>query len=88
MAVSVTDIYRSSNGDRWRLIRDPDSGRTLVRHEPNPSSGGRVTDTDVDDFLSVDGSGPEFTALRRILNTADHHTDPGAKTEGTDQDTV
>jgi hypothetical protein len=87
MAVSVTDIYRSSNGDRWRLIRDSESGQALVRHEPNPSSGGRPTDTDVDEFLTVDGSGPEFAALRRILN-ADHHTDPGAKTKDTDQDAI
>jgi hypothetical protein len=88
MAVSVADIYRSSNGDRWRLIRDSESGRALVRHEPNPSSGGRPTDTDVDEFLSVDGSGPEFAALRRILNTTDRGTDPGAKTKDTDQDTI
>jgi hypothetical protein len=87
MAVSVTDIYRSSNGDRWRLIRDSESGRALVRHEPNPSSGGRPTDTDVDEFLTVDGSGPEFAALRRILNT-DPHTGSGAKTKDTDQDTI
>jgi hypothetical protein len=63
----VDDIYRSSNGDRWRLIRDTGSGCQFVRHEPNSSSGGRVTDTDVDDFLSVDGTGPEFAALRRLL---------------------
>ena len=34
--VTFTDIYRSSNGDCWRLISDP-SGRR-VRHEPNPAS--------------------------------------------------
>jgi hypothetical protein len=61
------NIYRSSNGDRWRLIRDTTTGRVFVRHEPNPSSGGRVTDTDVEEFLSVDGPGPEFAALRHIL---------------------
>lgn len=61
------NIYRSSNGDRWTLIRDTGSGRIVVRHEANQSSGGRVTDTDVDEFLSVAGSGPEYAALRRIL---------------------
>jgi hypothetical protein len=44
MVLSVVDFYRSSNGDRWQLIRDTASGRSLVRHEPNLSSGGRVTD--------------------------------------------
>jgi hypothetical protein len=62
------DIYRSSNGDRWRLIRDISSGRVFVRHEPNLASGARVTDTDVEEFLSVDGSGPEYAALRRLLD--------------------
>ena len=28
---------------------------------------GHVTDTDVDDFLAVDGSGPEFAALRNLV---------------------
>ena len=37
--VTSTDIYRSSKGDRWRLIDDA-SGRRIVRHEPNPASGG------------------------------------------------
>ena len=68
MTLPAEDIYRSSNGDRWILIRDTSTGRVTVRHEPNPSSGGRVTDTDVEEFLRVGGPGPEFAALRRILD--------------------
>lgn len=68
MAVIMEDIYRSSNGDRWRLIRDTTSGRSFVRHEPNVASGGPVTDTEVDEFLSVAGPGPEYAALRRLLD--------------------
>jgi hypothetical protein len=68
MEQSAEEIYRSSNGDRWTLIRDTTTGHHLVRHEANQSSGGQVTDTDVDAFLSVAGSGPEFTALRRLLD--------------------
>jgi hypothetical protein len=70
MTLSITEIYRSSNGDRWELVRTPDPGRTFVRHIPNPSSGGRATDTTVADFLSTDGSGPEYAALRRLLDSA------------------
>lgn len=70
MEQAANEIYRSSNGDRWTLIRDTTAGRLFVRHESNPSSGGRVTDTDVDAFLSVAGSGPEFAALRRLINTS------------------
>jgi hypothetical protein len=34
MAITATDFYRSSNGDRWQLIRDTALGRSFVRHEP------------------------------------------------------
>jgi hypothetical protein len=76
MKQAAQEIYRSSNGDRWTLIRDTTSGRLFVRHEANPSSGGHVTDIDVDAFLSVAGSGPEFAALRRLLNRPRHSTTP------------
>lgn len=68
MTLSTENIYSSSNGDRWRLVRDSTNGRVFVRHEANPSSGGKVTETDVEEFLNVGGSGPEYTALRRILD--------------------
>ncbi len=68
MAETTQDIYRSQNGDRWQLIRDDVSGRAVVRHQANPSSGGHRTDLDVDDFLSQDGPGPEYAALRRLLD--------------------
>lgn len=74
MTFMTEDIYRSSNGDRWRLIHDTTSNRTFVRHEPNLASGGRVTDADVEEFLSINGPGPEYAALRRIL---------GKRAEGT-----
>ena len=45
-AVRTREIYRSSNGDRWLLARDPETGRVFVRHEPNLPSGGQVADID------------------------------------------
>jgi hypothetical protein len=33
MTQSTEEIYRSSNGDRWTLIRDLSSGRLSVRHK-------------------------------------------------------
>lgn len=68
MPLLSEDLYRSSNGDRWWLMRDPVSGSMFVRHEANPASGGRVSDTDVEEFLSRNGSGPEYAALRKRLN--------------------
>src|SRR5437879_12045643 len=75
MAITAEDFYRSSNGDRWQLIRDTVSGRAFVRHEPNLASGGRITDTDVDEFLNRTGSSPENLALRALL-------DKHARTDG------
>jgi hypothetical protein len=72
MAASITEIHRSSNGDRWQLVRITDPPRMLVRHMPNPASGGRTTDITVADFLSTEGPGPEYAALRQLLeNIAD-----------------
>jgi hypothetical protein len=68
MTIIQEDIYRSSNGDCWKLVHDTSTERVIVRHEPNQASGGNVTDTDVEDFLRINGSGPEFAALRRLLD--------------------
>jgi len=70
MAASITEIYRSSNGDRWQLVRTTDPASMLVRHIPNPSSGGQTTNATVADFLSTNGPGPEYAALRRLLDSA------------------
>jgi hypothetical protein len=67
--VTSTDIYLSSNGDRWQLIEDS-FGRRLVRHEPNPASGGQATEIPVEDFIAVNGPGPEYEALRRMLGSS------------------
>ena len=66
MAASTTDIYRSENGDRWQLVQDT-GGRYWVRHEPNLSSGGRATDTDLAAFLDRSGTSPQAVALRTVL---------------------
>jgi hypothetical protein len=66
MPIQPIDFYRSSNGDRWRLIRDS-AGKGVVRHEPNLSSGGQVTETGVDEFLDRSGVSPQAEALRATL---------------------
>jgi hypothetical protein len=48
-------------------MTDTASGRKLVRHEANQSSGGQVMDMDVEGFLNIGGSGPEFSALRNLI---------------------
>jgi hypothetical protein len=66
-AQDIEEFYRSSNGDRWRLVRDMETGHHTVRHEPNLSSGGRVTETPVEDWLDRTGASPENVALRSLL---------------------
>jgi hypothetical protein len=68
MVENVRSIYSSSNGDRWVLVNDPESGQSLVRHEPNRASGGKAVDIEVDDFILRDGESPQGIALRALLN--------------------
>jgi hypothetical protein len=49
------------------LLRDTDTGQRLVRHEPNLSSGGQVTETPVQKWLDRTGTSPENLALRALL---------------------
>ena len=69
MAASITKIYRSSNRARWQPLQTADPTSILVRHMPNSSPGRQTTDTAVIDFLSKNGSGPEYAALRRRLES-------------------
>jgi hypothetical protein len=62
-------LYESANGDIWWLVRDPQSGGALVEHQPNASSGGRTSLTDIGQFLRADGRGPEHQALLALIGT-------------------
>ena len=62
-------FYVSSNGDRWVLLRDPTDGRSFVRHEANPASGGHVTEIGLSAFLAADRGGPEHQALWLLIAT-------------------
>ena len=68
-AVRTREIYRSSNGDRWLLARDPGTGRVFVRHEPNLSSGGQVADIEIGAFLIAAGNGPEKQEVQGLIGT-------------------
>jgi hypothetical protein len=50
---------------------DTETGHRIVRHEPNLSSGGRVTETPVEEWLDRTGAGPENAALRSLLERSD-----------------
>ena len=68
MPIATKDLYRSPNGDRWLLVRN-DTGRVFVRHEANLASGGSVTDTEIAEFLSQGGFGPEKQELIRLIGS-------------------
>jgi hypothetical protein len=80
MPIATKDLYRSPNGDRWLLVRN-DTGRVFVRHEANLASGGSVTDTEIAEFLSQGGLGPEKQELIRLIGSlADYQVTPAGST--------
>ena len=80
MALQSRELYRSApNGDRWSLVRESQSGRVLVEHEPNTSSGGKVSRVDVADFLAHGAHGPEHQALLRLIGTLVDEATPAHK---------
>ena len=69
MSLKARELYRSTNGDHWSLIRGLGSERVFVRHEPNLPSGGRSSDITIGDFLPRGGHGPEHQELLRLIGT-------------------
>jgi len=69
MPLRMRELYRSPNGDRWSLVHETDSDHVAVRHEPNPSSGGAVSEMEVGDFLLRGGNGPEKQELLRLIGS-------------------
>ena len=70
----LVKIYHSSNGDTWELEVQP-TGEPVVIHTANPASGGAVTRTPVSEFSAIEGHGPEYQALRKVLSRLE--TAPG-----------
>jgi hypothetical protein len=68
VTVETRELYRSSNGDRWQLVRDIESGRVFIVHEPNTASGGRTSHIEIGPFLSGN-HGPEHQELLRLIGT-------------------
>jgi hypothetical protein len=70
MPFQSRELYRSGpNGDRWSLVRDAESGRVFIEHEPNVSSGGQTSHMEIGDFLAHGGHGPEHQALLHLIGT-------------------
>jgi hypothetical protein len=68
MPVNDRELYSSSNGDRWYLVREPRSGRVFIRHESNVASGGDIALVEIGEFLSQQ-HGPEHNELLRLIGT-------------------
>jgi hypothetical protein len=68
MTSGTRELYRSSNGDQWHLVRETDSGRVLIKHQPNTASGGRTSYVEIAEFFT-DGHGPEHQALLQLIGT-------------------
>jgi hypothetical protein len=68
MSLEARELYSSSNGDRWSLVRDLRSGRVFVRHEPNANSGGVTSLIEIGEFLRQD-HGPQHYELLRLIGS-------------------
>jgi hypothetical protein len=64
----MRELYRSSNGDRWSLVKNDTSGRVFVLHEANVPSGAHTSDIEIAAFLAS-GDGPEQQELLRLIGT-------------------
>jgi hypothetical protein len=62
------ELYRSLNGDRWFLAREPENGHAFIIHQPNAPSGGRLSHIELGEFLRS-GKGPEQQALLRLIGS-------------------
>jgi hypothetical protein len=69
MVMATRRLYSSANGDEWHLVRDPTSGKVLVRHQPNAPSGGRTALFEIGEFLIRGVHGPEHLELLRLIGT-------------------
>jgi hypothetical protein len=68
-APEADPFYESSNGDSWSLTTDPASGELTVIHRPNPESGGKVSATEIGEFLRQNPESPQHLALQRLIES-------------------
>lgn len=69
MSDALLEFAASSNGDRWLLGRDGDSGAAYVLHQANHPSGGARTRIEIADFLDPGRFAPEHRALLVTIGT-------------------
>jgi hypothetical protein len=63
------EVYASSNGDRWYLARDSDTGQVFIQHVPNAASGGDTRHVEIGVFLGPRTRSPEQQALLQLIGT-------------------
>lgn len=70
--MSTQDLvfYSSENGDQWLLIGGSDG--SIVRHQPNASSGGKSRDVPLEDYLPREQNTPQGQALKQLLSAHGH----------------
>jgi hypothetical protein len=69
MNEAYKEFAASSNGDRWLLGRDRESGVPYILHRANQLSGGMHTRVEIVDFLNRDRVAPEHRALLAMIAT-------------------
>jgi hypothetical protein len=73
MSLMAREFYNGSNGDRWFVLRESESGTILINHRPNAASGGRPSCIPVGEFLFRTTYYPEHRALLRLIGVLLDH---------------
>jgi hypothetical protein len=68
----LREFAASSNGDRWFLGQEEETGLAYVVHKANEPSGGALTSIDLGAFLYHGPIAPEHHALLRLIGSLAH----------------
>ena len=77
MQARTRELYASSNGDKWFLRHDAESGRIYVKHVANPASGGHQTDYQIHAFRNRAPTPERDALLKLIASLAEDESEPG-----------
>jgi hypothetical protein len=69
MSDELLEFAASSNGDRWLLGHDGESGVAYVLHQANLPSGGTRSRIEMVEFLERGRTAPEHRALLVMIGT-------------------
>ncbi len=84
MSTQSREVYASTNGDRWTLVRDLVTGDVRVQHRANLASGGHETSYTIGEFLSSQLHTPERQRLIEMIGSLVSSTNEDDRDQATE----